>query len=649
MSYEDNIGSFKFPNDEQTKLLSDRRKLTTPESDYENVRFGMPTKPLVFEKVKDEMDLLRRHFLSCGYSTFPSSKLTDNVKKHVALFRCQLDLWEALCGQGSMCKDEIYYRCITEGPSFTAWVKKARSDSMRFYTSETNTAVEEEYILPNYKGYNSLIHEGYLIHWDDSAETDDVKYAFIEANKIDEHKFRRRVRTLFEDFRIKDVEFNTEMDMIKGLKNSVMYDPIKKESILMREFWTEDLDTSGPYFAKRRVVPIASGNTRDTGVGDPSTILKVKQLNMLARVISEKLPYCANAPEQICNGRLKRVLKRNAFLHLDFKKFGLTFPRSLMNIMIEEIGVVSGIDTSHLIIDGFFIEIDDETYETERGTVLGWLDCINCLCVTAILHSLSKDEELKFDFITFNDDVEISKYAKSDIKNTLELLRMAVVSELNSYDIAISLDKTYGSLGSVFLERYAYFDRHYGLDMYKEQLTVKAFAKSCVATYPWQAKLFHSAAEQWTKNEYATDRCIRTCPVEFRSEEIPCSLWSGGWFIYRKNNLDLSIVECDRLGYLLGVKISRYKSPNLTTPTKSVSSSDKRYKCIEKQCMDSYTSGIARLAFDDMKTLSEINNDMDLIREILETSVFLYDGRDVNFAHCVSRLVNDNLERLKKS
>lgn len=643
MSYNDFLGLYTGPDEEEyERSLKWREKLKKPEHDYDNVRFGMPKGVVKRSKHNDEISLLVRHFISNGYRTWPSSKLSLHFKKHVALFRASLDLWEALCGQGCMTKEEIYFRCLTEGPAFTEWVKKSRAMSFKAFTAETNVPIEEEYLLRGYKGYNSIIHERYLIHWDDIEDIDDVKYAFLPSNKIDEDGFRKRVRKLFDDFRIGEIEFPETFDMIGALKNTVMYDPNQKKTHLMRHFWKSDIDPHSPYMAVRRVVPVAPGGTRDTGVGDPGTILKVKQLNMLSRVISEKLPYCANAPEHVANARLKRVLKRNSFLHLDFKKFGLTFPRSLMNIMIEEIGRVSGIDTSHLIINQFFIEIDGECFQTERGTVLGWLDCINCLCVCAILHWLSCEEELGFDFISFNDDVEISKFVSKDIPGTLELLRLAIVTELNSYDIAISLDKTFGSKGSVFLERYAYFDQ-YGLDMYKEQLTVKAYSQSLVTAFPWQAKLYHSAAEQWTKSEYATDRCIKTCPVEFRLVEASTSLWSGGWFIYRKDKLDRATRETDELGYLLGLKLSTFKTQSYSTRVEKVTSNRKIYVTVNEKCYNAESSQMARLKFEENRTLSEINSDIDLYRQGLETLLFNYEGRNEQFPLRISWLVERSL------
>lgn len=643
MSYNDFIGVFKEPPEEIIgETYVNRLDLKIPDSDYENLRFGIPHGAISYDSSRDEIEVLVKHFLSCGYSTFPSTKL-NKLKKHVAYFRACLDLWDNLCkGPKSMCKEEIYYRCLTEGPSFCNWVKKARSTSFRNATSETDTVIEEEYLLNNYSGYNSIIHERYLINWDTSDETDDVKYCFIPRNEVDETGFRKRVKKLFSDFRIGEIDFSSHIDMVAGLKNSVMYDPKKDKSILMRSFWNKDIDPRGPYYAVRRVVPIEPGNVRDTGVGDPGTILKVKQINMLCRQISEKLPYCANAPEKVCNERLKRVLKRNAFLHLDFKKFGLSFPRQLSNIMLEEIGAISGIDVDHLIIREFYYRIDGEVYQTERGSTLGWLDCLNCLCVVAILHWLSCEEELGFDFITFNDDVEISKFANSDVVGTLELLRLVVISEISSYDIPISLDKTFGSKGSVFLERYAYFGQ-YNIDMYKEQLTVKAYAQSLVTIFPWQAKMFHAAAEQWTKSNYATDRCLSTCPVEFRREECATSLWSGGWFIWRKDKLDLGIRECDKLGFLLGLELSKFKGQKYSTRPEETSGSDEIRETIGNQCYNSYSSSLGALMQPEVGTVYEINSDIELIREILETRLSMYEGRSVEFALRVSWLTERSL------
>jgi hypothetical protein len=621
---------------------SDERRESIPAkhytNDFEFVRYGLPSGAISFKKHTSDREKLLRHFRSSGYSTFPT-EIDCDLRKHVALFRASLDLWEQFSKDKVFSKDEIYYRCILEGPSFAEFIKKSRSTCLRAFSSETETEIEEEYFHDTYSGYNSIIHERYLINWDSTDEVDDIKYSFIDTNPIDEEEFRGYVKDLFDDFSIGECRAPEELDLLRELKNTKMYDPVNDKTALMRSFWGNDVSEDSSYFAKRVVVPIEAGNVRDTGIGDPATILKVKQLNGLARIISERVPYMVNCPEKIANERLKRVLKRNAFLHLDFKKFGLTFPRKLMNIVIEEIGEYLDTEVKHLLITDFVVKIDNECYKTVRGTMLGWLDSINCIAVTAILHSLIKHGGLKFDFVTFNDDVEISTRA-TDPGATLNLLKLAVCAKLSSFDILISVNKTYGSRASVFLERYAYYDRYYDLDMYKEQLTVKAYAQSLCTVYPWKAKMLFAAAEQWTKSKYATDRCIDTCKVEFTTDEITQPLWCGGWYITKKDGLDISLQLGSNKLNSLGILLQKWKSKNYTQEGYIAPSNAVIQNKVENLVFNASSPGLAKLEFEGIETLEEIN------QETISTATGAffrlsvnYFGSDTEFTNKVLRVL----------
>jgi len=639
--YSEFLGLINEPKEEHEEILRTREKLfKNPEygQEYDVVRFGLPNGTIEHDKFSKQIDILTRHYLHHGYETWPYSRLSPSFRSHVAKFRASLDFWEQFSNDRIMDKTEIYFRCLREGPSFTEKIKKIRSTCYRAYTTETDTDIEEEYYSPHYKGYNSLIHERYLIHWDDTKEIDDVKYAFIETGPSRKKEFRRLLDEFWNDFRLDEIDFNLDFDMIGSLKNTKMFDPVTKKTSLMRDFWNSDINPDVPYYAKRVVVPTTPGSTRDTGVGDPSTILKVKQLNSLARSISEVVPYSANTTAKSANGRLKRVLKKNSFLHLDFKKFGLTFPRELMNELIRKIGESGNIDVNHLIINDFFVEIDGMTFKTHRGTMLGWLDSINSICVSIILHGLAKD--LKFDFVTFNDDVEISKFAKSNIPQTLELLRMAVLSTINFFDIPISLNKTFGSQASVFLERYAYYDK-YKIDMYKEQLTVDAYAKSCVTTQAWQAKFFFSAAEQWTKSEYAKERCISTLPYEFRADEIHMPLWSGGWYIQRKNGQDLSLVNSDKLGLRMGILLSRISLPRYSTKPVKVSRNIDIQNKINKSCHGAYDPSLQLVLKGwSIDHIRDINHEIDYIYGAVQTLSHTYEGSNESYPQIVLNIVD---------
>jgi hypothetical protein len=638
MSYQDIYETLQIASINKSALQE--RKLESKKylSDWEHVRYGEPTGTVKFNEVKADRMKLIRHYFARGYEGWPR-EIDPAFRKHVATFRCHLDFWEQFSTSKVFCKDEIYIRCLQEGPAFAEYIKKCRATCLRGKTMETNTEIEEEYFHDSYTGYNSIIHERYLIHWDASDEVDDIKYAFIPTKQVNKQKFRRYVRDLFNDFKIRDIDPWNEMDMLSELKNTKMYDPINDKTELMRSFWKEGIDTNTSYFAKRTIVPIEPGNIRDTGIGDPATILKVKRLNSLARLISERLPYCANAPAKVANNRLLRVLKRNAFLHLDFKKFGLTFPRELMNIVIEEAGAYVGLETEDLLIKNFTVQIGTECFDTERGTMLGWLDGINCLAVCAILHHLIKGG-MEFDFVTFNDDVEISTYAK-DVKGKLELIRAAVLGALGAFDILISINKTYGSLASVFLERYCYFDRHYGLDMYKEQLTVKAYAQSCVTKFPWKAKMYFAAAEQWTKSTYATDRCRSTLPVEFDQREFNESLWSGGWFIKMKDNLDMSLVDAHNDYMTLGSKLGRWRTPNYTQEVYEAPSQSKIQLTVENKVGRANNASEAREMLRMRETFDDINIEDFNVEDTVLVYSQSYSGRDSDLPDRVLRLLEE--------
>jgi len=629
MNYSDIFdASLEVREDNSLKFDLNKSKFNKNVSDYEFVRYGEPEGIVNFDKVKDDREALIRHYHARGWNNPPACKDRE-FQKHVKYFRVCLDFWEQFSKDRVFSKDEIYIRCLSEGHTFTKYLKKCRATCLRVYTSETATNYEEDEFHEEYSGYNSIIHERYLIYWDDRDEIDDVKYAFIPQTLTEDKtaQFEKMFEQMISDFRIHEEVFDEQFDLISLMRNTKMHDPVKDKQSLMRDFWSGEIELDAPYYAKRSVVPTECGRTRDAGIGDPSTILKVKMLNYLARVISEKLPYSANCPAGVANARLLRVLKRNGFIHLDFKAFGLTSPRPLMNVMIRKIGKMANIDVTHLVIDDFFINIDGTTYRTERGTVLGWLDSVTSLAVCAILHNLVR-EGYDIDFITFNDDVEISTRCVTDVQGKLELYRSLAIAKLSYFDFLISLDKTYGSLASVFLERYCYYDRNYGLDMYKEQLTVKAYASSCVTTYPWKAKMLYAAAEQWTKSDYAADRCRSTIKVEFDSDEYNAPLYAGGWIIPSANGIDTSLVDASELQNVLGHHLGKWKTPAYTQQVNKMTKHEDIKEKINSNAYHSERPSEGGKLFNLEDTFDTINIETDNL--LMHVSVIGegYHGRD---------------------
>jgi len=575
---------------------------------WERVRFGEPSMKPKFEKWKNEASRIAHHCMEHGYSAVPS---VDNLefRRVIFYFRSCLDLWEEFSTTKVFTKEEIYVRSLLEGHSFTEYIKKCRSACLRGKTTEVELDILEEHFHESYDGYNSIIHERYLIHWDDRDSVDDIKYSFIPTKEVDVEELRGRVVTYLEFLNLDEDDFSTEIDMVSQLRNTVMLDPTTSKTALMREFWSKEVDTSAPYYAKRTVVLTDPGSTRDTGIGDPSTILKVKVLNTLARKVTEKSPHSANCSAIDAQKRYNRVLKRNGFLHLDFKKFGISSPRTVMNVVIEEMCRIAGIDPTNLLINDFFVEIDGEVYKTARGTCLGWLDSVIAVGVLSILYDLSSTKGMEFDFINFNDDVEISFWADRSIQEKGSLLRIAVIHEFVKWDFLVSTDKTYPSKASVFLERYNYYSRHYSLDMYKEQLTVKAYAQSLVTRYPWRAKFLFSVAYQWTKSDYARDRCIDTCPKEYCSDEIHEPVYSGGWYLEISKKLDRSLQISSTKMIRLGVALSRWENKTYTVKPKRIASYRKIVDCINRKTASAGSSELASLVLRDPPDLVKLNEE----------------------------------------
>jgi len=615
---------------------------------YEFVRFGESSSTaLKHDKHTEDITVLLEYYDKFGYSDRLPRLSNYEFLRHVVKFRAMLDCWEQIPITKVFSKDEIYVRCLKEGPSYVEFIKKARSTTLRGLTSETYCEIEEEYFFPdNYKGYDSIIHERNLIHWDDREDVDDVKYAFMEPPPS-RPEFQRVFEDFLETVKVGISDFDLDIDQLSELKNTKMYDPTTGKSSLMREFFCEDVDVTQPYMAKRCIVLTEPASTRDTGVGDPSTVAKVKLVNKLCRTILERCRHSASAPGPEAQGRLKRVLQRNCYLHLDFKKYGLAFVRELMNMALSIIGHKYAIDVSNLLITNFYIDIDGEVYETSRGSMLGWMDCLNELCVHAILQDLCS-KGLEIDWVSFNDDVEISFWNPEDsYREKAEMVRDLVISEFDSYGILISISKTYASRASIFLEKYFRFDEKYSLDMEKRQLAVRPYARSLVTKYPWKAKIWFAAAHAVWHSEDIASRCILTSKIEFCEMERSAPLYVGGWYP-STTTLDESLLDQDQKLINLAVELNKLKMPDISSKPNVVGTSEKIYSAKVSKIGSSRFSSEGREKFDMKDTVFDVNFEASGALDLVDIRCREYTGRDERFVSTYRSIVSSLRRRLEK-
>jgi len=524
---------------------------------YESVRGKKINKCLKREEHYKDTENAINTFLEKGYRAVPHC-ISHTFSCALASFRTHLDIYDEIIKHKVFSKDEIYFRSLREGPAFTKDIKKRRMVNLQAIIALDDVELDEDYIDEEYMGYDSIIHERYLFPWSEEDTTEDYQYSLLE-----EGEYRDSMEVLedyLSDLDVQSIETHlSPFDQYKGSK-STDNENFKKK-IYLRDAWTDE--QAGPYMAVRRVITTQPGTTRDTGVPDPYTLSKVRQINQIARWIHERKPHSANVPLYMMDKRIERIAKMDAYIHIDFKKFGLTFIRSHLNNLLRLCG------REDLVMDTFVLNTDDGPIETKRGGVLGWFDPAISIVVSAIITNKLKQFRVNATHISFNDDVEVGISGKR-AADLAVLLKPVLVQELESFGFLMSHRKTFVSREMIFLEQYYKFeDRDDDLDMRKLQLTVNSFARSLLDEIPWRAKIFYAEGAQYVKNKYVRDRCQDTIAPEFCNDEKNWDIRFGGWeTLHNEDALD----RCPNIyaQYNWFLAQDRYKNPKLTDSSSSV-------------------------------------------------------------------------------
>lgn len=529
-------------------------------TDYEKVRGNEVSGTIKFDPTSiDHKDIVNDFIYNGYYSRRAINKIKNrHLAKHVIAFRCRLDCYYHIAKDPVFPRDEIYYRCLTEGTDFTKFIKKSRAQSLQSKIAIDEPILDEQYVHEKYSGYDSIINERYLIYWDDLEEVNDWIYSLLPPNEVDEVRFRSIARIFLNDIKWDRDDAVLRINTLEEMKGSKVYNPVTDKTCYKRDGLTEEHE--GFWMAKRRVVPTHPGSTRDTGVPDPITLNRIKMLNQLARQMSEKSVYSLNADIQTVNKRITRLRKRDHYIHVDFKKYGLMFNRRVLNIFLEEAGY------PELGIEEFTLVLEGRQVKTKRGGVLGWFDSMVMHVVSSILHFLRKRHRGKFDFIIFNDDVEIGTDAGA---NYALFLRDTVIRILETFDFIMSHDKIYVSEEMVILEQYHKFNEK-ELDMQKRQLLVKQFSTSLLTEMPWRAKVMYAIGAAYLDSTYLRERCINTIPYEFCEEEVTWPVEFGGWHFFLELGVNVGWREATPEQIDFALALGRFKSPHLTPKSKRI-------------------------------------------------------------------------------
>jgi len=523
------------------------------ESEFIRPRLGIPSGFVSWERHQQDICAVKRRFLLKGYNSGVPRNINTELRRHIEYFRNCLDVYNHMIDKKVFCRDELYYRCLDEGPAFTSFIKKSRAYSLQDVEALDEVETKDEYVHPEYSGYDSIFHERYLINWDDRDDTVDWPYSLIEPKELDKDELNEVIFRFLQTIGMNDYDEPDIVPILEPVANKKS-NIGEKDTVLLKDTWHPFQEGTGTYYAQRRVVPTQPGSTRDTGVPDIETLCKLKLIHQHARRLSEVCKHSANCTFSTLNKRVKRVRNNTMFIHIDFKKFGLTFNRELPN------AVLRGINKPHLQITDFILQDGEDIFQTERGGVLGWFDPLVALAIIAILGDIKKKYRWhSMDFIVFNDDVEIA-FDDTDNIQKIELRKKIIIEELERYDFILSNRKIYCSRMFVFLEQYYHASDK--LDMSKKQLAVQQYAKSLASPYSWEAKVYYALGQKSVKSSWLRDVCQNSIKQVFDDEyDKPVEL--GGWNYLKHRNLNLALEEASLEDLRFYFRILKYKEPHL--------------------------------------------------------------------------------------
>lgn len=513
-------------------------------------RYGIPDGSISWSENKDLVADTLARFMKLGRNFKMPAYYNPKYKKHLQYFRNHLDIYDIIVDKPVYSVDEIFFRCLREGPRYASFIKKARLQSLQRKESLEDTD-SLEYAQDEYWGYDSIIHERYLIFWDESENIQDWKYSLLKTTTFKEEEYRNAVKALLKSVNWHSSEMTDTIKITDSVANKRSSTCEGGKTTLLKNTWFMREDE--PWYAARKVVPTFPGSTRDTGVPDANTLFAVKLINKFAQNVSRRCPYSALTTIEQLQRRIARVRDSRYFVHVDFKKFGLSTDRRVGNIILEEAG------KSHLKIGDVFLHVDGTTYKTNRGGgSLGWCDPLFALGVIAVLRMIKIERNWSdMDFIVFNDDVEIS-FKRRNLDETI-LRKEYILSKLCEFGFLLSYRKIYVSRMSVFLEDYS---MAMNVNMDKTQLAVGSYAKSISSLFEWEAKFNYS--EGWQR--VRSMRLKEKCQIHYLDNLDPDRPYEvGGWcrLIDHTTGLNHALRHANRDELEFFLRMKRYREPHV--------------------------------------------------------------------------------------
>jgi hypothetical protein len=499
-----------------------------------------PSSTLVFEDHKIESKKLFFYLRKMGWdSEFPCS--SPELKLWIQWLQLFTRFWSYIPIQKCLTREEIFYGNLVQGPDFAAYVKKCR-----FYTMQHNIALDsspeqEDYILEGWEGYDSIPPESNFIHWEEVI--DDFPWCMIEpAFVADKVLTPGDMQSTLGQYLPKKLSFSGSTDFLSFIKPSKVFDPslaTTSKTRLVRELLVDPGSISEGWVGTRSRIQVMPAGGRDTTIATPSTLVKIKYSNEIFKQLCDAHPNSAMAPHRTQERRINRVRRRGkVFLHWDFKKLGLVCHRSWFMALANLIQETYHIDMSWFDFDELVVNDGGKSYQTKRGFALGWMNegvtMVIIHWLTSFFRSCSSDWRSKFDFVVFNDDVEIALLNDANVEE-MDVLKDLLLDYFRSIDVPCSIKKIFFSRESIFLEDY--YNPIEKFNFSKHSIAMRLYAKAAMNSLPVARKGYIAAASQIFVDKDILRELISDTKMEFDPDERDWHFSAGGFYYSYEDGL----------------------------------------------------------------------------------------------------------------
>jgi hypothetical protein len=572
-----------------------------------------------FEKHKTEARQTFFKLRSEGWFTNPVWIKSPILRHWVVWLQTILKFYEHVECSKCFTTGDYFEGNLLEGPDFTAYVKKARAYTMQFNIAIEDVSIPEEYILDGWTGYDSILPESCFIHWEE--EIDDFSWCMLPLKvHVNKKKEIAEFSELLKREGPQTLYLTAGTSKLSHVKASKTFDPSSQKSFYYREVFLENKISEG-WYGKRTKIQAFPGGGRDATMASPSTLLKIKFSADIFKKLCDSFKNSAMTGQKLQNQRIAGLWKKGkVFLHWDFKKMGLTCPRAYIMALAGAVAKVYNIDMDWFDFDDLYVQDGKETYKTQRGFALGWMnEAITIVIIKWIkTYQLAHKLEKVFDFMVFNDDVELAFLNDTSVAE-INIIKRSLCDFFEKIDVPLSVRKIYASKTSIFLEEYSNHDSTYSFE--KRTVAVRLYAKAAMCSYPFMRKSYINVAYKLWSCEDILKELIRRTPKEsdyLNEAVIPFSC--GGFFDDRMNTLDYGLVNHPRL-VSVAIELSRVSVELETEAWKKGYDPKKAESAAAGRMYYSRTtvSGEMELPTDEKADAFSFNLDMDSIEVRLES------------------------------